>query len=135
MFRHIGGNFLFTLLLVLPLTTGLPDYVFQTEKSEPVKFRIQIEKGIPLEGAKIILKDSDPLTGITTDINGEAELRVKSKNTICIIDPVGPYIEFILPESVDSVFLNIRSKKVVFFDNNKRINKTKLNISTPFSRR
>jgi hypothetical protein len=67
------------------------------EKADTVKFKIQIEKNNPLSGATILVKNSNPLIGTTTDMNGEAELIVKSKNTISVVNPVGPYIEFILP--------------------------------------
>ncbi|MCX6332759.1 MAG: hypothetical protein NT092_00460 [Bacteroidia bacterium] len=106
----------------------------QTDKAENIKFRVQICNNNPLSGARILIKDSDPLIGTTTDMNGEAELIVRSDYTICVIDPVGPYIEFKLFRPADSVFLDVKAKKVIFYNNNKRIKKIKLNIATPFSK-
>lgn len=104
----------------------------QFKTANTVKFKFQIERNNPLSGTKILIKNSNPLIGTTTDMNGEAELIVKSENTINVVDPVGPCIEFKLPQPVDSVFLNVRAKKVVFYYKNKKVEKIKLNIATPF---
>ncbi|MCX6328521.1 MAG: hypothetical protein NTZ85_03255 [Bacteroidia bacterium] len=54
----------------------------QFKTANTVKFKFQIERNNPLSGAKILIKNSNPLIGTTTDMNGEAELIVKSENTI-----------------------------------------------------
>ena len=97
----------------------------QSEKSEIIKFKVMFDNKEPMKTANIIVKNSNPATGTTTNLNGYAELNIKNKNQTIAISIIGPSLSFKLINHVDSVFINLKKRKIIFFNKGRRVKKVK----------
>lgn len=100
----------------------------QTDCSDTIRFKLLFNKNEPMRGATLYVKDSNPPHGTTSDINGNAELILADDESIIELSFLGPYVAFKIKQPVDSVFLNLNDKKVIYFHNSKKIKKKRLKI-------
>ena len=73
----------------------------------------------------IIIKNSNPIIGTQTDFNGKATLNLIDFDVDIELSYLGPYIKFKLSENIDFVKVYIDKRRVVFYSNNKVVNKFK----------
>jgi hypothetical protein len=74
-----------------------------------------------IKAATIFIKDSNPPSGTTTDLNGVATLIIPKELDKTVINFLGPYIELKIIRPVDSIFFDIRSKRAIYYFDKKRI--------------
>lgn len=94
---------------------------------DAVNFQI-MDGNEPLRGATIYVHGSEPPLGTVTNIDGYATLGIPQGLRTIELSFLGPYITFELPTKTDSVFLNLANWKLLFFHENKRTKKQKLEI-------
>ena len=82
----------------------------------------------PLIGTTIYIQKSEPPTGTVTNVDGHATLKIPNDLRTVELSFLGPYIAFELPPETDSVYLNLKNRKLLYFSKNKRTKKQKLKI-------
>lgn len=97
-----------------------------SQTSHKVKFNILFAKEEPVPGVNIIVRSSKPKFGTQTDLNGNAELNIEENEFVQInyIGPTSP--NFLIFKSVDSIAINIKAKKAIYYAKKKKIKTIKL---------
>ena len=100
--------------------------ITSTQTNHKVKFNILFEKEDPAPGVNIIVRSAKPIFGTQTDLEGNAELNI-AENDIVEISYMGPTApNFLIFKSVDSVAINIKEKKAIYYSKKKKIKTIKL---------
>ncbi len=106
-------------LLILTFLFSAISYS-QTEKK--LKFNILFAKNQPAPGVNIIVKNSKPIIGTQTDLNGNAELLKVKENDVVEISYMGPIApNFTLVKSVDSIAINLEKQIAIYYSKNKKL--------------
>lgn len=79
--KHVRNRLIKIILFSLLCLLIAPQMIYSQEKKR-ISGRVIDESGEVLIGVTVIEKDSDPVNGTTTDVNGNYELRVASTNSI-----------------------------------------------------
>ena len=114
--------------LILVFVFVIPIGLFGQETTEDkVKLKLMADKE-PLRGATIIIKESNPARGTTSDMNGEAELIIPNEFKIVEISFLGPYTTLEIIRPVDSIYFDITSRTATYYLKNKKIKKKKQTV-------
>ena len=98
----------------------------QTEFKK-VNIELYYEYSNPIIGANIVIKNSNPTIGTTSDYNGKAKLNFNNWNDEVIISYLGPTdIHFKIIKNSDLITVNLRKGKITFYHQNKKINRIRI---------
>ena len=110
---------------IVLLFCGLVNCYSQTELKK-VKFELYFDKNEPITAGNLIVKDSNPIIGTQSDINGKAELNLQNWNVTIELNYIGPYIKFDIKENTDLIKINIKRRKIIYYKGNKVLKREKL---------
>jgi len=113
----------FRQLTILFLLLGTVVY---GQSSDTIKIRLTAGQEI-IRGATLTIKDLNPPTGTTTDMNGFATLIIPVDKDLVEISLLGPYVRLKIERPTDSIYFDLNSKKATFFSDKKKV-KTKKQI-------
>jgi hypothetical protein len=68
-----------------------------------------------LPGATLVIKDTNPLIGTITNMDGVAEMVIPSDKNLVEITIIGPYIRLKIEKPADSIYFDINSRKTTFY--------------------
>lgn len=98
--------------------------ICQEKKLETIKFKVEEIKNNPFPGVSIYIKGTS--IGTSTDLEGEASLKLENNNQTIVVSYIGPYISFKLINDIDFVYLNIEKKLVIYYKKGKKVKRQKL---------
>lgn len=102
--------------------TFLFSVISYSQTETKIKFNILFAKNEPASGVNIIVKNSDPIIGTQTDLNGNAELLKAKVNDVVEISYMGPTApNFALVKSVDSIAINLKKQIAIYYSKNKKL--------------
>ena len=123
--RTHNFKFIFLVLFFFCFING-----YSQNELRKVEFELYFDKNYPIQAGNLTVKNSDPIIGTQTDLNGKAELNIKNQNVKIVLDYLGPkYIEFEVIENADLIKVNLKKEKIIYYKGNKIIKKQKLKIT------
>jgi hypothetical protein len=114
-------------ILLIVTFTGIFSLPGQTNSplNDTIKIKLMVGKDT-LCGATLLVKESDPQIGTTSDYEGVAVLVIpRDKNIIEIRVYVGPYIQLEIIRPVDYIYFDIRSKYATYYYQDKKVKRKK----------
>lgn len=109
-------------LILITLTPLI--LIAQSQEYDEVKINVILDKQ-PVSGALIIIEDQDTFI---TDFEGEAKVKIPKYRERIRLSFLGPVVHVKVLRPVDSIVVNLDSKKAKYFFENKIMKKRKIKI-------
>ncbi|TAI47840.1 hypothetical protein [Flagellimonas allohymeniacidonis] len=111
-----------TILYLLPIIA-----CSQNEELDTIKMKLILDNQ-PLRGANIYIADWKNGESFNTDFEGEATIRIPKNKEQVRLGFMGPVVRLRIIRPVDSIVVNLNSKKARYYFNSKKMNKQKLKV-------
>lgn len=115
------------ILLILISTTSMISYS-QNSEYEEIKIKIIIDKG-PLLGAMIYIENLEKNDSFITDFDGEAIIKIPKDKDLIRLSFMGPIVKFKILRPTDYIIVDLDSKKVWYYFNEKKIKKKNIKFT------
>ncbi|MEZ4854559.1 hypothetical protein [Flavobacterium sp.] len=101
---------------------------FSQTEFKKINFELLYSKKNPIVGANIVVENSNPIIGTSSDLNGKAELDVKNENAKVLISYLGPSdLNFEIVRNTYLIKVNIQKNTIIFYNSNlKKIKRVKI---------
>jgi len=92
---------------------------FSQTEFKKINFDLLYSKKNPIIGANIVVENSNPVIGTSSDLNGKAELDVKNGNVKVLISYLGPSdLNFEIVKNIYLIKVNIEKNTIIFYNDN-----------------
>ncbi|WP_075344539.1 hypothetical protein [Tenacibaculum agarivorans] len=111
------------MILLIPLVS-----LGQVKKYDEIKVKVILDKQ-PLPGTSIIIENSENQDSFNTDFDGEVKIKIPNDKDRIRLSFIGPIVRMKILRHVDSIVVNLDTKKVYYFMDGKRMKKRKIKFS------
>ncbi|PIE48888.1 MAG: hypothetical protein CSA39_05420 [Flavobacteriales bacterium] len=113
-------------LILILLTTFILSA--QVEKYDEIKMKVILNKQ-PLPGTSTIIENSENQDSFNTDFEGETKIKIPKDKDLVRLSFLGPIVRVKILRPVDSIIVNLDTKKAHYYFQGKRMKKRKIKFS------